>query len=200
MNAQLLAILFPLGSLSGWIAYRIVDRSSRGKHRLEKVMTIATSALLLPILGGKFGPSSLLAVYGIFTMVLVGVTLFDHRKHEIPLIVTMPGTLAGLVAAGTLLPIGVVYSLGGLLFGGGVLIATTLVEAARGKEVGGGDWKLAAMIGTFIGWPGMITALILTGVFGVAGALIMKASGLPPRPRALGPWLCAGGIVTVLLS
>ena len=182
------------------MVYRIVDRRSQPKHRLEKVLTIAASALLLAVLGLKFGPSAHLAVYGIFTMVLVGVTLFDHRKQEIPLIVTIPGTLAGLVAAGTLLPIGVVYSFGGLLFGGGVLIAATLVEAARGKEVGGGDWKLAAMIGTFIGWPGMITALILTGVFGVAGALIIKASGLPPRPRALGPWLCAGGVVTILLN
>ena len=193
-------MLLPLGGLSGWMVYRIVDRSSRAKHRLDKVLTIAASALLLAALGIKFGPSALLAVYGIFTMVLVGVTLFDHRKHEIPLIVTIPGTLAGLVAAGTLLPIGVVYSLGGLVFGGGVLIATTLVEAARGQEVGGGDWKLAAMIGTFVGWPGMITALILTGVFGVAGALIIKAGGLPTRPRALGPWLCAGGVVTILLN
>ncbi len=200
MSAQLLAILLPLGSLSGWIVYRIVDRRSRGKHRLERALTIVTSALLLAILGSKFGPSALLAVYGIFTMVLVGVALFDHRKQEIPLIVTIPGALSGLAAAGTLLPLGIVYSIGGLLFGGGVLIATTVVEAARGKEVGGGDWKLAAMIGTFIGWPGMITTLILTGVFGVAGALIMKAAGLPARPRALGPWLCAGGVVTILLN
>ena len=134
MSAQLLAILLALGGLSGWIVYRIVDRSSRPKHRLDKVLTIAASALLLAVLGSKFGPSALLAVYGIFTMVLVGVTLFDHRMHEIPLIVTIPGTLAGLAAAASLLPIGVVYSLGGLVFGGGVLIAATLWKPRGGRK------------------------------------------------------------------
>ena len=64
------------------MVYRIVDRSSRPKHRLEKALTIATSALLLAALGSKFGPSSLLAVYGIFTMVLVGVTLFDTGSRK----------------------------------------------------------------------------------------------------------------------
>ena len=144
-------------------------------------------------------PSAPFYTYSAFALVLVGVTLFDFRKHEIPLLVTLPGALAGLVLASLVLPLGFTRSIIGLAFGGGVLVTTTLIEAARKKEVGGGDWKYAAMIGAFVGWPNIITALILTGVFGVGGAIVLKLCGFPSRPQALGPWLSAGAISTLLI-
>ena len=111
----------------------------------------------------------------------------------------MPGTAAALILGSLVLPNGFMRTLLGLIFGAGILVVTTLVEAARQKEVGGGDWKYAAMIGAFLGWPDVVTALVLTGAFGIAGALALKVLGVPARPIALGPWLSAGAVSTLLI-
>ena len=178
-------ILFPIllgaaGTLVGWIAYRFVGRYSQQQFAFEQHFTLGTSALFWLSLAVKLGEIPLLLlVYGSFGTVLIAVALFDFRTQQIPLWVTVPGTIAGPILAAYALPIGLAGSLTGLLFGGGVLIVSTLIEAARKKEVGGGDWKYAAMIGSFVGWPGILTALVFTGVFGVAAALLLKtrASG-----------------------
>lgn len=88
----------------------------------------------------------------------------------------------------------------GLLVGGGVLLLATLFEAIRRKQIGGGDWKYAAMIGSFIGPQRIVVALILTGVFGALGAIALAISGCQTRPHALGPWLSAGAVVSILLG
>ena len=158
-------------------------------------------ALLLPATGLRYGFDwQLVAAYGSFTLALLAVTLIDLRTQHIPLLITVPGTLAGLVLGWWVLPSGFGLSLVGLIFGGGVLIAATVVEAARSKEVGGGDWKLSAMIGAFLGWPGIIAALVFTGVFGVAGALLLKRWGGAGGPQALGPWLSAGAVAAMLIG
>ena len=188
-------ILFPIllgaaGTIAGWIVYRIVGRYSKQQFSFEQHFTIGASALFMLSLAFKLGETSLLLLtYGSFGTVLIGVALFDFRTHQIPLWVTVPGTIAGPILAAFVLPFGLAGSLIGLVFGGGVLIVTTLIEAARKKEVGGGDWKYAAMIGSFVGWPDIVTAMVFTGVFGMVAGLLLKARGINSRPQALGPWL-----------
>ena len=82
----------------------------------------------------------------------------------------------------------------------GVLMAATIVEALRKKEIGGGDWKYAAMIGSFIGPQRIALALVLTGVFGVLGGTALAISGVHTRGHALGPWLTAGAVASILLG
>ena len=190
-----------LGAAGGWLTYVLVNLISRNQHKFEKPAAVIASAILFPALGIKIGfNSAALIVYGAFGLVLVGVTLIDFRTQQIPLLITVPGALSGLALGALVLPIGFRSSLIGLAFGGGVLVAATLVEAARNREVGGGDWKYAAMIGAFLGWPGIITALVLTGVFGVAGAILLRRQRLEGNPQALGPWLSAGAAVSLLIA
>ncbi len=200
MNLSFSLLLGTAGGLAGWVIYHFVDRYSDRFFQYEQTTTIAASVLVLMGLGLRFGSDpGLTYTYGAFSLVLVGVTLFDFRTHEIPLRVTVPGTAAALILGSLVLPNGFMRTLLGLLFGAGILVVTTLVEAARKKEVGGGDWKYAAMIGAFLGWPDVVTALVLTGAFGIAGALALKALGVPARPIALGPWLSAGAVSTLLI-
>jgi prepilin signal peptidase PulO-like enzyme (type II secretory pathway) len=201
LNILLPILLGIAGTVAGWIAYRIVGLYSQRQFAIEQHLTLGASTLFWLSLAVKFGEIPLwILIYGCFGTVLIAVALFDFRTQRIPLQVAVPGTIAGPILAAYTLPIGVAGSLAGLLFGGGVLIVTTFIEAARKKEVGGGDWKYAAMIGSFVGWPGILTALIFTGVFGVAAAVALKAQGIDSRPQALGPWLSAGALVSVLLG
>ena len=193
------------GAGTGWFVSWIVDRATRdyvrGTKRLESLLSIVASAVLLAALAVRFeGREVQLFVYGGFVVALIGVTVFDIRTRIIPHAVTIPGTIAGLMAGSFLLPLGVRQSMLGLLVGGGVLLLATFVEAIRKKELGGGDWKYAAMIGSFIGPQRIVLALILTGVFGVLGGAALAVSGVHGRPQALGPWLSAGAVASILLG
>ena len=201
MSLPLTVLLGAAGGLAGWMIYLFIDRYSDQFFRFEQTATIGAPVFILMGMALRFGPEpALVYTYSVFTLILVAVTLFDFRTHEIPLLVTLPGTAAGMILGSLVLPQGFARSLIGLLFGAGVLIVTTLFEAARQKEVGGGDWKYAARIGAFLGWPDVATALVLTGAFGVAGAIVLKVVGVPPRPIALGPWLSAAAVATLLIS
>jgi leader peptidase (prepilin peptidase)/N-methyltransferase len=192
--------VFPLlasvaGAVAGWLVSVILKTQRR-----EGMLAIVAAAGLSAALAIKFKePGPKFFVYGALVLVLIGVTLFDIRAQIIPHAVTIPGTIAGLIAGSYILPLGFRESALGLLVGGVVLLASTLVEKIRRKEIGGGDWKYAAMIGSFIGPQRIIVALILTGVFGAVGAIALAISGNHARPQALGPWLSAGAVASILL-
>ena len=81
-----------------------------------------------------------------------------------------------------------------------MLIVATLIESLRKKEIGGGDWKFAAMIGSFVGPQQIIVALVFTGVFGLIGGIALTVAGSQRKPQALGPWLSAGAVASILLG
>ena len=200
------ALLFGAGgAAAGWLFLRIVDRATAGDarraKRIDTVLVTIVSATVIAALSVKFRSEAfLLLVYAALALVLIGVAVFDLRKHRIPHWVTIPGTIAGLVLSALILPLGVRESVLGVVTGAGVLLIATLVETLRKKEIGGGDWKYAAMIGSFIGPQKIVIALVLTGVFGVLGSIAMALTGNQPRPHALGPWLSAGAVASILLG
>jgi leader peptidase (prepilin peptidase)/N-methyltransferase len=194
-----------VGAAAGWFVSWVVDRTTsqypRNKKRLESILSTALSAVLLAALAVRFKePEVRLFVYGALVLTLIGVAVFDIRTQIIPHTVTIPGTITGLIAGSFILPLGIRQSMLGLLIGGGVLLLATLVERIRKKEIGGGDWKYAAMIGSFIGPQRIVLALVLTGVFGALGAIAWAISGGHARPQALGPWLSAGAVASILLG
>jgi leader peptidase (prepilin peptidase)/N-methyltransferase len=204
-----MSITFPLlaglaGAAAGWFVSWIVDRTTldraRNTKRLESILSTAASAALLAALAVRFKePGIRLFVYGGLVLALVGVTLFDIRTQVIPHAVTIPGTILGLIGGSFVLPSGIRESILGLVVGAGVLLAATLVETVRKKEIGGGDWKYAAMIGSFVGRR-IVIALVFTGIFGAIGAIVLAIAGNRARPRALGPWLSAGAVASILLG
>ena len=196
-----LGSLFPLLSLIFGAGAGLVVSRIAGGRKTASLLTTLASGILIAALSIKFRrPDSLFLVYAGLVLLLAGATVFDIRKHEIPLIVTIPGTIAGLIFGSFALPLGIRESALGLLIGGGVLLIATAVEALRKKEIGGGDWKYAAMIGSFIGPQRIVIALVLTGVFGVLGAIILALLGSHAKPQALGPWLSAGAVASIFLG
>lgn len=201
MNIALPLLSGAAGAAAGWLISWIVDRATRERGTATVVFSVLISAVLLVILSLKFQTAGMrLFVYGGLVLVLIGVTVFDIRRHRIPHVVTIPGVIAGLILGSKVLPLGIRESLLGLAVGAGVLLAATVVEAIRKKEIGGGDWKYAAMIGSFIGPQRIVVALVLTGVFGFLGAIVLAVSGNHAKPQALAPWLSAGAVASILLG
>lgn len=95
------------------------------------------------------------------TLVLI-TTVFDIKFRKIPNIVTLPGMIFG-VAIHSFYGgwAGVMISLGGMLFGGGILLIFYLLGG-----MGAGDVKLMGSVGALLGLEKAIMALIFTALIG----------------------------------
>ena len=119
--------------------------------------------------------------------------------------ITLPGIAAGLGAS--FLPGSGVSPLAAAAAAVGGWLAFAAVakayERARGIEgLGQGDWKMAAMLGAFLGWQGMLLAVLLASVAGsVVGLGAVALRGRDMRHALpLGTFLGAGGITVVFFG
>ncbi len=117
-----------------------------------------------------FGWTPLLAVRLLFAASLVALFVIDLEHHLLPDAITLPGIAAGLLAS-VFVPPGFTDALIGALIGGGVLwgIGEAYFRYAGEEGMGGGDVKMLAMIGAFLGWKLVLVTLVLSSV---AGSLI----------------------------
>jgi leader peptidase (prepilin peptidase)/N-methyltransferase len=137
-------------------------------------------------------------VYFVFISSLLVITFIDIDHKIIPDIITLPGIPIGLAASFVLPDMTFKSSLLGLLVGGGslLLVAWTYSLITQKEGMGGGDIKLLGMIGTFIGWKGVIFTIFaasLTGTF--VGIIVMLLKGKNLKfAIPFGPFLSIGAM------
>lgn len=128
---------------------------------------------------------------------LVAVAAIDLRYQIIPDAITLPGILAGFVASLASQRVSWIESAGGIMLGAGLFVA--VIVLSRGG-MGGGDLKLGAMLGAFLGWKALVVALfaavVLGGLFAVALLLLGKVARKDAIP--FGPFLAVGGALALL--
>ena len=147
---------------------------------------------------GLLGPTPEFAVAAVLLAALIAITAIDLRHQIIPDVISLPGIVVGFVA-NSLLPGGVGWldSLIGIAVGGGLFLVIILVS---GGGMGGGDMKLGAMLGAFLGWKLGLLALLLGVLAGGAVAVVLLLLGRKGRKEAIpfGPYLALGGAVALL--
>jgi leader peptidase (prepilin peptidase) / N-methyltransferase len=122
-----------------------------------------------------FGPDILLVPRLLFATALIALFAIDLEHHLLPNVITLPGIVVGL-AFSTMLPPGLVDAIIGVLAGGGVLwlVGEAYYRYSGQEGMGGGDVKMLAMIGAFLGWQLMVLTLVLSSVLGsVVGLLVI---------------------------
>jgi leader peptidase (prepilin peptidase)/N-methyltransferase len=151
-----------------------------------------------------FGLNGIAVTYGLLYSALLVAAGTDLSHKIIPNALTFPGIILGLVCATTILPLGFLGSVLGVFVGGGILwILAWASPYLFGKEgMGGGDIKLMAMVGAFLGWkPALITIMIgsllgsLVGVTLIAAQIIKREEYIP-----FGPFLVCGALVTLFFG
>ncbi|GAB6267284.1 MAG: A24 family peptidase [Smithella sp.] len=156
------------------------------------------TALLALLLFLKFGLTLSFLIYFIFTAVLIVITFIDLDHQIIPDILTLPGIPIFFLAAIFLVKIPWMEALIGLLIGGGVLLAIAFVYELLTKRegMGGGDIKLLAMIGGFLGWKSLIFILLFSSlagaIVGITAMIIKKQDMKYAVP--FGPFLSAAAV------
>jgi len=144
-----------------------------------------------------FGPTPDFLVAALFLAALVAITGIDLAHQIIPDVITLPGILAGVVANLATGRVSWLESLAGIIVCGGIFLV--IILASRGG-MGGGDMKLGAMLGAFLGWKLGLLALMLGVLAGGAVALSLLILGRKGRKEAIpfGPFLALGGAVAFL--
>jgi leader peptidase (prepilin peptidase)/N-methyltransferase len=141
----------------------------------------------------------------VFVSALVVISFIDLDVRIVPDVISLPGIAVGVlfsVLAKYLFadPFEVIPSplsaLGGILAGGGFLFAVAWIyERLTGVDgMGGGDIKLLAMIGAFLGWPSIPFTVFLASLTGsIVGLGVMLATGAGRRlALPFAPFLCIG--------
>jgi len=149
----------------------------------------------------KFGPSLSYFIYFTFVAALIVITVIDLYHQIIPDVISLPGIAVGLLLS-LISPYNTFFnSLIGILIGGGSLFAVaTLYQWFFKREgMGGGDVKLLAMIGAFLGWKAVILTILLSSLIGsVAGIIIMVLKGKDFKYAIpFGPFLSLGAVIAL---
>jgi leader peptidase (prepilin peptidase)/N-methyltransferase len=148
-----------------------------------------------------FGPTAQTAILFVLFCLLVVASFSDLDRMVIPDKVTLPGILLGLVLNALVAPGAMVGFLLGAVVGAAALYAVAIVgEVLFKKEsMGGGDIKLAAMVGAFIGWKMVLLSLFLAVLLGAVVGIALIVLGLRKRREHIpfGPFIAAGTILAV---
>jgi leader peptidase (prepilin peptidase)/N-methyltransferase len=132
---------------------------------------------------------------------LAALAAIDARTLHLPDILTLPLIPAGLAATWLLAPGEAIHHAAGAAAGYGALAAIGLAyRRARGRDgIGGGDAKLAAAAGAWVGWTGLPGVILLAALSGLALGLpaALKGRALDPaKAIPFGPHLALGTWVT----
>jgi leader peptidase (prepilin peptidase) / N-methyltransferase len=169
------------------------------RYPVVEIVTMAVFLLHLVV----FGWTALLAVRVAFACALIVLFAIDLEHQLLPNVITLPGIAAGL-AASLVLPPGLRDAVLGTLVGGGVLwlIGEAYYRYAGQEGMGGGDVKMLAMIGAFLGWPLVVVTLVLSSVAGSAIGLLVIAIRRGGMKHALpfGTFLALGALVASLVG
>jgi leader peptidase (prepilin peptidase)/N-methyltransferase len=139
-----------------------------------------------------------------FVCALIVISLIDLDHQIIPNVISVPGIAVGFIAALLVGEPGWRASLAGLLLGGGILwVVSEGYFRLTGREgMGGGDVKLLAMIGAFLGWRAVPVTLLLASLSGTLiglGVMIARGSGAR-TPIPFGPFLAAGALCALFFG
>ena len=139
-----------------------------------------------------YSPSPFTAVLFAYFFALVVLALIDWDHQILPDVITLPGILLGM--ASSLVPgawvswrESALTAAGGFL---GFLLVARAYESLRGVEgLGMGDWKLAAMLGSFMGAQRLLLIVFLGSlsgmVYGLIGAYRQRADNPEPEEPAM---------------
>jgi len=151
-------------------------RRCRTRISVRYPIVEAATAILFVLHYLVFGWTPLLAVRLLFSAALVALFAIDLEHRLLPDVITLPGIVVGLLAS-LFLPPGLRDALIGMIGGGGVLwlIGEAYYRYAGEEGMGGGDVKMLAMIGAFLGWQLVLITLVFSSIAGAVIGLIVIA-------------------------
>jgi leader peptidase (prepilin peptidase)/N-methyltransferase len=189
LTAAVAALLF---AAAGWAGTLIADMLCAGRTPFDDgPAPVAFRRLPFAVIAGCIGlalavhgePPAHLAVLVLVVLALAGCTAADLACGIVPDVLTLV-PLAAVVALGA-----AARDWAPALSAGFVVVPFAVAAvASRGRGMGWGDVKLAALGGALLGARGATLAFMLAAL---AAYVIARSTGTARRPVAFGPYLAA---------
>lgn len=191
-NIPLFGYLFLLGKCA----------KCRERISVRYPLVEAANAAMYLFFFWRFGPTVDVLVFSALGSILLVIFFIDADFQIIPDVITLPGMVASLAVAVIPGGISIVQSLIGLLVGGGALYLIAMAGdfLFKKESMGGGDIKMAAMLGAFLGWQKVLLIFMTSAVVGLLVSLVMMMFSQALRKERLipfGPFLSIAAVIAV---
>jgi len=155
------------------------------------------TALLFALLSWHYGPGSQLAMALVYACLFLVIFVIDLEQQLVLDTIIYPGMVLAFVFSFFWPELGVGSALIGGAVGFGLMLLPYLIS--RGG-MGGGDVKLAGLIGLATGFPNILIALFIGVLGGGLVASFLLLFHLKTRKEAIpfGPFLAAGAMATIV--
>jgi len=179
-------------------------RFCRGPISIRYPVVEAANGLLYLGLALQLGPTLRTLVLMAFVTALLVLSLIDLDHRLLPNVITLPGIAVGVGAS--LLPGPPTLLASALSAFGGYsmffLLAKTWRRLRHVDALGEGDWKMAAMLGAFLGWQQLLLTVFLASLMGSLVGVGLIVFGRRSRQYRLpfGTFLGIAGIVVTFVG
>jgi leader peptidase (prepilin peptidase)/N-methyltransferase len=155
--------------LVSWLLLRGKCRWCRAPISIQYPLIEASVGIMWAVALAAYGPTVRALAAALFGTILLGIAITDARHYLIPdefsvgglalgLLLSLPGGLAGFREA-------VIGAAVGFALLYGVAVAGRWVFGQ--EAMGGGDIKMMAMVGAFVGWKGVLLTVFSGAVLGL---------------------------------
>jgi len=193
--------------LLSYIALGGKCRNCKSKISLQYfIVELLTGSMFILFLN-RLGFNPVTLIYIIFVCGLIVATFVDFNFRIIPDEINFGGMVLALIISlaypylhGTSNHLtGLLRSFLGLIAGGGIIWLTGIIGdfVFKKETMGGGDVKLLAMIGAFLGWQVAILTFFIAPILGAVVGIIIKIK-TKSSLIAYGPYLSLASIIALI--
>lgn len=184
-----------------WFLLRGRCRECGGRYSFRYPLIEFLTPLLVLLLYLRFALTVSFVIYSLLVMSLIVITFIDLDHQIIPDEISIPGIIFGFLSSFFLPQPGWFSSLLGILVGWGslALVFYSYLWLTGREGMGGGDAKLLAMLGAFLGWSAVPFIILVSSLLGsLIGLTLMTVKG-KDRYLAIpfGPYLALGGLLYI---
>lgn len=196
-------------------------RFCKGKISLRYPLVELLTAIMFVLFFSRWGLSYDFILYTLFACALIIATFVDIKHRIIPDEISVGGMVIGFIlitikginlqpASFNFKPM--LNSFLGIIIGGGVIYLTGFIFdlvyfkmlkkppiQGETESMGGGDIKLMAMIGAFLGWENALMTFFLAPFFGIIIGIINLVVK-KDHTIAYGPFLSLAAILSIFLK
>ena len=192
-----------LGLVAAALSTRLPSPQSPTRPTWRRWTAMGLASVLLGVWSGVAVDGPLAVIGAPLAVALLLIAVIDAEHFWLPNILTLPLGAAGLAASAFIGPGSFVDHLIGAVLGFAVLAGlAALYKRLRGRDgLGGGDARLLAAIGAWVGWAGLPSVVVWASLAGLSWVLArIVARRAPSLDTALpyGTYLAIGAWLTGL--
>lgn len=177
-------------------------RNCKSKISIQYPIVEFLTGLIYLIIYLTYSLSIQTLIYIFLSSALIIIAFIDLNEQIVPDVISLPGMVIGFIISFFVPYISFINSALGVVVGGGIILIIGLAGSLIFKKeaMGGGDVKLAAMIGAFLGWRYIIISLFLGFFLGALAGIILILLKIKSREDVVpfGPFIVLGYFITLL--